>query len=247
MSLWGAPIALFAAWPTMGWGLANMAVVGAGNSMIDVAGFTLLQRIVSDAVLGRALAVVEILAAAMIGLGSLLAPALISEFGIRWALMSALGLPLLALLFRWRLQAIDDSAVVPQHELDLLSSVPIFKPLSPTTLEKLAARLRPVSAGAGQEIVRQGEPGELFFVIESGSVEVIHDGELAATLGPGDYFGEIALLQEVPRVATCIARTPTRLYELDREVFISAVSGHALTHAAVTDVVEGRLEELEAL
>jgi MFS family permease len=247
MTLWGTPIALFAAWPTLGWGLVTSAGVGAGNSVIDVAGFTLLQRTVADAVLGRALAVLEILGDAAIGAGSLVAPALVAAFGIRWALVTPVMLPLLALLYRRRLHAIDDSATVPQHELDLLSAVPIFRPLSPTTLEKLAVRLRPLAVEAGREVVREGEEGEHFYLIESGEVDVIHEGAFAATLGPGDYFGEIALLRDVPRVATCVARTPAQLFELDREVFVSAVSGHALTNAAIEAEVEDRLEELEAL
>jgi predicted MFS family arabinose efflux permease len=247
VTLWGAPIALFAAWPKLGWGLACMGVVGAGNSVLDVAGFTLLQRTVADVVLGRVLAALEIVGSAAIGVGSLIAPPLVSAVGVRWALLSGLALPVLALLCRRSLRAVDDSTDVPQHELDLLGSIPIFQPLSPTTLEKLAARLRPVAVEAGGEIVREGERGDRFYVIEAGEVDVVHEGTFAATLGPGQYFGEIALLHDVPRVATCVARTDVDLFELDRDVFVSAVSGHEQTHAELEEVVAGRLDELERL
>jgi CRP-like cAMP-binding protein len=78
-------------------------------------------------------------------------------------------------------------------------------------------------------------------------VDVVHEGAHAATLGPGDYFGEIALLHDVPRVATCVARTDGHLLELDRDEFISAVTGHEQTHAELEDVVAERLDELERL
>src|SRR5207249_2640606 len=99
---------------------------------------------------------------------------------------------------------------------------------------------------AGKEVVREGETGERFYLIGSGEVDVIHDGRLVATLGPGQYFGEIALLHDVPRVATCVARSEAELYELDRNVFVSTVSGHEQGHAAIEEVVAERLGELDA-
>jgi hypothetical protein len=247
LALWGGPIALFGAWPVLGWGLVCMAAVGAGNSMVDIAGFTLLQRAVDDVVLGRVFAALEIVGSAGIGAGSLAAPALASGLGVRWALATAVSLPLLALIFRRSLRAVDDSSTVPQRELELLASVPIFQPLAPTTLEKLALHLQPVTVEAGHEVVREGEEGERFYVIESGEVDVVHGGALAATLGPGQYFGEIALLHDVPRVATCVARTAACLFELDRGVFVSAVSGHEQSNAAVEEVVAARLARLDRL
>jgi CRP-like cAMP-binding protein len=76
---------------------------------------------------------------------------------------------------------------------------------------------------------------------------VIHGGDLVATLGIGQYFGEIALLHDVPRVATCVARSDAELYELERQVFVSAVSGNVQSHGTIEDVVAGRLDELESI
>ena len=246
--LWGAPIALVAAWPMLGWGLLCLAVVGAGNAVLDVAGFTLVQRTVDDRVLGRVFGVTEILAFAMVGIGSILAPVLIDEFGVRHALIVAgVLLPVLAVIFRSRLAKIDASVTVPEAELTLLASTPIFAPLPVTTLEKLASRLTLVSVPTGTEVVRQGDAGDRFYLIADGEVEVVHDGAHVATLGPGQYFGEIALLEDVPRVATCRALTDLELYALERDVFVSAVTGHAQSTATIAGVMTQRLSELEGL
>ncbi len=78
----------------------------------------------------------------------------------------------------------------------------MFASLGPVPLEELAARLEYGAIGAGAEIVRQGEAGDRFYVIDSGTVEVFEDGVLARGEGPGDHFGEIALLRDIPRTAT---------------------------------------------
>ena len=244
--LWGAPIALIVVWPTLGWAILCLAVVGAGNSVLDIAGYTLIQRSVVDAVLGRVLATLEIVGSTAIAIGSIAAPLLVGGLGLRGALIATGALlPVLAVIFRPRLRAVDDATTVPQRELELLASVPVFEPLAPTTLEKLAARLRPLAVAAGTAVVTQGERGETFYLIESGEVDVMHDGELVATLGTGQYFGEIALLHDVRRVATCVARSDAALYELERRVFVAAVSGNERSHATIEDVIAGRLDELE--
>jgi len=245
--IWGAPIALIVAWPTPGWAILCMAVVGAGNSVLDIAGYTLIQRSVVDVVLGRVFATLEIVGSAAIGIGSIAAPQLVGGLGLSGALIATGAiLPVLAVIFRRRLRAVDEATTVPQRELELLAAVPFFAPLAPTTLEKLAMRLRPLAAPAGAEVVREGEGGEVFYLIASGQVDVIHGGKLVATLGTGQYFGEIALLHDVPRVATCVARSDAELYELERQVFVTAVSGNEQSHSTIEDVVAGRLDELES-
>jgi CRP-like cAMP-binding protein len=153
----------------------------------------------------------------------------------------------LAVIFRPRLRAVDEASTVPQRELELLASVPFFEPLPPATLEKLAMRMRQLVVPAGTEVVREGQSGEVFYLIGSGLVDVLHGGKLVATLGTGQYFGEIALLHDVTRVATCVARSEAELYEIKRQVFVSAVSGNEESHATIEDVVAGRLDELESV
>jgi MFS family permease len=246
--LWGAPIALVVVWPSLGWAILCMAVVGAGNSVLDIAGYTLIQRSVVDVVLGRVFATLEIVGSAAIGVGSIVAPLLVGGLGLTGALIATGAiLPVLAVVFRSRLRAVDDATTVPQRELELIASVPFFEPLAPTTLEKLAMRLQPLAVQVGTEVVREGERGDAFYLIGSGEVDVVHGGKLVATLGTGQYFGEIALLHDVPRVATCVARGDADLYKLERQVFVSAVSGNVQSHATIEDVAAGRLDELETI
>ena len=155
-------------------------------------------------------------------------------------------LPVVAALFCRRLEAIDAEGVVPTRELALLRGVPIFAPLAPATLEHLASSLVPVRVAAGGEVFRQGEPGDRFYVVASGEVDVEIDGASANQLREGGYFGEIALLRNVPRTATVRALTDAELFSLDRDEFVSAVTGHPQSAEAADAVVGARLGSLRS-
>src|SRR5205814_7214846 len=124
--------------------------------------------------------------------------------------------------------------------LELLRGIPIFAPLPPATLEQLAQALQPVSVPAGADVVRVGDRGHNFFLLDSGAAEVLVDGR-RKPVGPGDYFGEIALLRDVPRTATVHARTAVALYALERDQFIAAVTGHRASRDAADAVIVERL------
>jgi MFS family permease len=244
--LWGAPIALVGAWPRAGWALVCLGLVGIGNALLDIAGFTLLQRTVDEHLLGRVFGVFEVGCAVGVALGSLLGSVLVEAFGIRAALVGAgVILPTLALLSLRGLRRIDDSAEVPERELQLIAKAPLFSPLPPTTLERLAARLERVEVPAGTTLVEKGAAGDRFYLIAAGEVDVRSDDAIVGTLGTGDYFGEIALLRDVPRTATCTARTDAEVYALRGDVFVAAVSGDVRTAAAAESVMIRRLSELE--
>jgi MFS family permease len=240
--LWGAPIALIGVWPEAGFAALCLALVGFGNSILDVSGFTLIQRSVPDAVLGRVFAVFETLAIAAVGVGAIAAAPLNDWLGTKGALV-AVGavLPVLAVVFQRRLVAIDAAAVLRTREVGLLRSLDIFAPLPLLTLEQLAAKLIPVNVPAGTELIRQGEPGDRFYVIAEGEVEIVQDGELIATKGPNEGVGEIALLRDIPRTATVRATTDLELFALERDVFVSAVSGHPQSARMADEVVASRL------
>jgi MFS family permease len=238
---WGLPIALMASLPFLATALLLLAVVGAANSIEDVAAFTLLQRIVPDAVLTRVLGVLWGLAMGGVALGSIVAPAVVRLVGARAALV-AVGaiLPVLALVAWRRLVEVDRSAPGPAAQLAVIDSVPMLAPLSLAAKEHLATALVPVSAPAGEVVIRAGDPGDRFYIVADGELEVVGDG-LHRTAEKGDHFGEIALLRDVPRTATVRAVTDSQLYALERGDFIAAVTGHSDVRTAGEAIAAERL------
>jgi hypothetical protein len=242
---WGVPIALMAAWTDEAGAFVLLAIVGLANTVVDVAGFTLLQRAVPDEVLARVFGTLESIFLGTAALGALIASALVEGLGIDGALVvTGAFLPVVIALTWTRIVRIDAAAPAPGAELELLRSTPIFAALPATTLEQLASSLAPVSVPAGQVVFRQGEAGDRFYVIAEGEVEVSIDGAATAELGPGDFFGEIALLRDVPRTATVTARTALSAFTLERDEFIAAVTGHAPSAEAAGAVVAARLGTL---
>jgi hypothetical protein len=240
--LWGAPLALIGAWPVMPVALVSLGVLGLGNTLVDVAGLTLLQRSAPPDVIARVFGVLEMLLVATMGLGAILVPLLVDLVGIRWSLVATGALlPVLAALTWRRLLAIDAEGHVPGPELAILGGVPLFAPLSGPALERLASQLEPVQFAPGASVVRQGEPGERFYVVGAGELEVAVDGRPVGALGPGDSFGEIALLRDVPRTATVTVRTDANLYALGRNAFLEAVTANPPSARAADAVVGARL------
>jgi CRP/FNR family cyclic AMP-dependent transcriptional regulator len=102
---------------------------------------------------------------------------------------------------------------------DLLAQIPLFQGLSKRDLGKVASLMTPVEVESGRVLVRQGQIGREFFVIVRGTARVERDGRLVNTLGPGDWFGEIALLDSARRAATVTATTDMQLEVLSRSEF----------------------------
>ncbi|HEY8775554.1 MAG TPA: MFS transporter [Gaiellaceae bacterium] len=245
MFLWGVPLVLIGLWPNLGAALVLLGLVGIGETLVEVAGPTLLQRSVPDALLARVFGALESLLVTMIGLGGLTAPLVIHLLGIRRGLvLSGILLPAFAALFWRRLRAIDREHAPPERELDLLHGVPFFARLPESTLEQLASRLERIRVPAGHDVFRQGDPGDRFYVIAEGEVEVVIDGRSTGTLEPGEHFGEIALLRDIPRTAGVRARSDVELYALGRDDFIAAVTGHAPSLDAADAVIAVRLGSL---
>jgi len=238
---WGLPIALIAAWPNLAAALLLVALVGAANSVEDVAGFTLLQRIVPDEVLTRVLGVAWGLVMGAVGLGSIVATWIVAGLGARAAfvIVGAI-LPVLTLIV-WRLLVrIDREVLAPALELALIEGVPMFAPLSIAAKEHMAGRLIEVPVGAGEVVIRTGDPGDRFYIVADGELEVTNG--VQAKAGRGDFFGEVALIRDVPRTATVTATAPSRLYALERDDFLAAVTGHSAVRSAGDAVVEARLQ-----
>jgi MFS family permease len=238
----GTALALIAVYPRPGVAFAMLVVLGVGYAWVEVAGLTLMQRLVSDEVLARVFGVVESTYVATTGLGGVVAPLAVALFGIEGALV-AVGacLPLLALLTWTRLARFEATTEVPERQFALLRSLSLFAPLSLATVENLAARLIPVAVESGEQVIRQGDHGDRFYVVAEGHVTVECDGELARVEGPGEFFGEIALLRDTPRTATVYATEPGLLYALEREAFVSSVTNNPRSVIAADDVIEERL------
>jgi len=236
---WGLPIMLIAPRPELALALVLLAIVGAANSVEDVAAITLLQRTVPDEILTRVLGVLWGLAMGAVALGSIAAPALVAALGPRPAFV-AVGaiLPLLTLATYRRLREIDQAA--PAAELDLIERVPMLAPLSIAAKERLAATLTPLSVPAGERVIRAGERGDRFYIVAAGELDIDAHGHHAAA-HKDDYFGEIALLHDVPRTATVTATVDSRLYALQRDDFLAAVTGHPAAHATGLDLAQTRL------
>jgi MFS family permease len=237
---WGVPIMLIAPLPYPVPVIVLLAAVGAANSVVDVAGFTLLQRTVPDGVLTRVLGVTWGIAMGTVAIGSFVAPAILSLLGLRPSfLVVGAILPVLVLLSHQYLIAID-SEVAPASQLSLIERVAVFAPLSLVAKERIASHLVQVDVEPGDFVIRTGEAGDRFYIVGEGEL-TIEIGSRRVSAGPGDFFGEIALLRDVPRTATVRADTEARLYALERVDFLAIVTGNALAHTQADAVAAERL------
>ncbi|MDQ3379580.1 MAG: MFS transporter [Actinomycetota bacterium] len=239
----GLPLIAIGIWPNVLTAVVVLAVLGIGSSLVDVSGLTLVQRAVPDEVMARVFGVIQMLWLSSIGIGAALVPVLVAWLGIKTALIVAGAfLPVLVVLFGAKVAKIDAAAHAPgADELRILASVPIFAPLPGGSLEHLAGRLVPLRLEAGTMIVREGDSGDRFYIVAEGEVEVSQNGAVLSELEAGGYFGEIALIRDIPRTATVTARTPVVLYALDREDFLAAVTGHSQAAEAAESVMSARL------
>ena len=242
--LWSAPLLLVAAWPTIGTAVAVMILLGLANSVVDVNAYTILQRIVPEGTMARVFGAMESAVIGGMALGAILMPVLINTIGLRWGLVViGSGVTVLVVVGLPGLRRIDLD-IEPPSSLGLLRGVPLLALLPEPTLEALARAAVRIEAEPGEVVIREGEPGELFYVIESGQVEVTKEGRHVATLGPGDYVGEIALLRDVPRTATVTATTATVFQALDRATFVPAVTGQGEFQEAADAAMTTRLAML---
>jgi MFS family permease len=240
--VWGIPMAVVGLMPFFAVAVALFVVAGAGRSLADMAGRTLLQRVTPDRSLARVFGVLEGVHTGMLAIGSVSVPAFIGLTGPREVfILLGLWMPIVVLVGRRALRTADAAAVVHVRELEVLRGLPIFAPLAPPAIERLSARLVRHVAEPGDWIFQQGDAGDRYFVVDGGEVEVIIDGALVRTTGPGQGFGEIALIRDVPRTASIRARTSVALWSLERDAFLAAVGGHPQSRRTADDLVAERL------
>ena len=219
-----------------------LLAVGAATSLMDVAGRTLTQRVVADAALSRIFGLMEGLRMGGLAIGAVLASVLVESIGHAFTFAIAGSLLPVVCLRLWRpLRRIDESVTVPVRELDLIRSLPLFSQLAAPIVERIAANLIPVRATSGTAIIKEGEFGDRFYIIDEGEVEVSIGGRPVRRQGPGEFFGEIALLIAVPRTATVKAETDVSLLALERAVFLEVLTGHHQAREGAEAVADERL------
>jgi MFS family permease len=242
IALWGMPLTLIGVFPAEFLALIMLAIVGAGNALVDLGYFTLFPRLLPDEVLARVFGALESLVAFAVGLGSIITPLLIALFGIRGALVATgLMTPAVVALAWSRLVKVDERLGAQADIIQRLREVTMLRPLPISTIEHLARHAREESVDPGETVIEQGEVGKNFYVIVTGEAEVRRNGRLVAVLADTECFGEIALLRDVPRTTSVRARTRLTLYALDRTHFVPTVSGYTASAAEAEAVVESRL------
>jgi MFS family permease len=232
------PLALAAAVSSLAPALILVGILGVGAIFCQVNGVTLMQRSTENEVMGRVFAVFESLILTGLAVGSLATPAVIGWIGSKGALIAAgVFVPVLLVPLWPSLKRIDDEAVIAEEPLELLRRIAMFAELPEPVLERLAAGATAISVAAGGVVVSRGEVGNHFYAIAAGKAAVELEDGTSRELGPGDSFGEIALLRDVPRTATVRALEPLQLFALERDEFLLAVTGHAPTLATAENVV----------
>jgi MFS family permease len=222
-------------------------MVGGAMSLVDVLGRTLLQRVTDDAVLTRVFGAVESLWLLGYGAGSAIAPSIERAVGLETAFLIGGGLMLVgAAAAMPGLRRIDRAAVVPERQVALLGAIPMFAPLPRLDLERLASMLDRFEVAAGVDVIVEGDVGDRFYIVDAGRFDVIQDGARVATAEEGGYFGEIALLHDVPRTATVRAVADSAVWALDQEEFLATVTGLPQSESAAHAVSAERMRTARA-
>jgi MFS family permease len=242
LASWGAPIAVIGLLADPLAAIVAMAVVGMSNAVLDVAGFTLLQRTTPRDARVAVLGLVDGVANGAVAVGGIVAPVLVEMLGIRGALVvSGAILPIAAAVMWPGLRRVDEDAVDAGPAVDRFRGVPMFAPLPLATVEYLATSAEPAAFADGQWLMREGERGDRYYLLEAGQAEVSQGGRQVRVVGPGEGVGEIALLRDIPRTASVRAAGPVLAYALERDDFLQAITGQPASLTAATTLVDDRL------
>ncbi len=246
LAAWGAPLVALGLQPGLMVALAGLAVLGGGNTVTDVAGYTLIARSARDDLLTRVLGFHEGVRALAITVGSAATAAMIALTGVRLSLaVVGVGLGAVAALAASRRSSEIATQVRPE-DLRLLRANPLFGWLPPVALERVAFTLSEVELPGGTILMRQGDAADNAYLVAEGELVVDRDGREIGRVGPGGVVGEIALLRAAPRMATVRAQVPSRLLAIERDEFLAAATGGADARDAAEDLVERRLAVADA-
>jgi MFS family permease len=239
---WAVGTAALGAAPGLAVAVIALVVVGTGNALEDAGLFVLVPRRLGPRDAGAGLGAVELVVVAGSGSGALVAPVLAHLLGVRGGLLvvgATLGALVLAYLGPVR--AVDRSEPPPSPDVELLRGLPAFSALPIVVVEDLATALEDEVHAAGTTVFAEGDLGDRFEVVRAGSAAVHVRGVQRRVLGPGDGFGEIALVRDVPRTATVTAITDLSTASLDRSRFLGALATTPASRGRVEDDVSGKL------
>jgi MFS family permease len=240
--LFGAGIATIAVATGSVAAAALLVLAGVGSGLTNVGAQTLIHRLAGDDVMSRVFGVLQGLMMGATALGALAVPLVIGLVGNRATFaVAGLSLPFILVLLGRAIIRGDRVDTGRAAELRILRGIPMLAPLSGPVLERLAAGITRSRHEAGATVIREGESGDRFYAVESGRLVVSVAGREIRRLGPGDGFGEIALIRDVPRTATVTAVADVSLLEIGREPFIEALGGQPRSRTIAAGLVDDRL------
>jgi MFS family permease len=240
--LWGAPLLMVVAMPEWAPTLVAMFLIGVGNSIVDINAITIIQRVTPDETMGRVFGALDSAVVGGMAVGVIATPLSIEAIGVRPTLAIIAALTVATTAAGWAGLRRIDQQFLPPRLVPLLRQVSFFAVLPEAMVERLAGEAVEVTVTAGSIVIEAGQVGDRYYVIESGEADVA-----GTVLGPGEGFGEIALLRDVPRTATVTARTDLVLQAITREDFLAAVTGHGDAAAEAEAVATARLTQLRSL
>jgi MFS family permease len=236
----GLPFAAAGFSPAVPVAASLLLVCGAGKAFFEVTARTFLQRLLPDRLLTAVFGLQETIMMGGFAVGAVAAPLLVAAAGPRGAFVVAgLFLPVVTVASWTIVRRLDANVAVPLDVLALLREVPILSVLAPRIVERMARDAVAVTAPAGTALITEGDPGDRFYVISSGDVQVTRDGLLLRELGAGDWFGELALLRDMPRTASVVSLSAVSLWAVDRDGFLAAVTGSARSVQSADDHARG--------
>jgi hypothetical protein len=245
--IWAVPIVAVALVASPVPTLVALVGAGIGLAVVDVAVRTVLQRLVATDQLAGVFGIAEGASMAGAAAGALAAGALVAGLGLTPAIVvSGVLLPVVALAVLPVVGGGEAAVRIPFREIAMLRGLPLFAPAPAPNLEAAAAALVHVALPAGSVVIREGDVGDRFWVVDTGELEVVQGGRDIARVGPGASFGELALIRDIPRTASVIAQTDVDLYWLDRALFLLTLNASPRAATEASRIAAAHLEHDQA-